>query len=97
MHVFPADSAVVQWYHNATLIDASIETGYSTSTSQDGSRHRLEIDSVGESELGEYVIVVSIDGANATDEIILKFHGEYILPFYCHSSYVIYHHFIIII
>ena len=81
MHASPADSAVVQWYHNATLINTSNETGYSTSTSQDGSRHRLEIDSVSESELGVYVIVLSIDGDNATDEIILKFHGEYIFAF----------------
>jgi hypothetical protein len=87
VHASPADSAVVvQWYHNATLIDTSNDTGYTTS--QDGSRHRLEIESVSESELGEYTIVVSIDGVNATDEIILKFHGEY---FYCRSSYF-YHH-----
>ena len=71
MHASPADSALVQWYHNATLISILNETGYTTS--QDGSI--LEIESVGEDELGEYVIVVSVDGVNASDEIILKFKG----------------------
>ena len=73
MYASPADSALVQWYYEGRLIDILNETGYTAS--HDGDIHRLEIDSVGESELGEYAIVVSLDGSNATDEITLKLLG----------------------
>ena len=75
MYASPADSALVQWYHNATHINTLNDTVYTT-RSQDGGTHRLEIENVSENELGEYVIVVSIDGVNATDEITLEFIGE---------------------
>ena len=75
VHASPADSALVQWYHNATLINTLNDTRYSTS--QDGSAHRLEIENVSDNELGEYEVVVSVGGVNASDEITLEFFGEY--------------------
>ena len=74
MYASPADLALVQWYHETRFINTLNETGYTAS--QYGDIHRLEIESVGENELGEYTIVVTLEGLNTTDDIILKFLGS---------------------
>ena len=75
VYASPADLALVQWYHERTFINTLNETGYTAS--QHGDIHTLEIESVSENELGEYTIVVTLEGLNATDDIILKFLGSY--------------------
>ena len=68
--------AEVQWYHESELIDTSNQTQSGYAVDVDGETHWLLIDSVGEERLGEYVVVVSLNGsANASDEVILKFLG----------------------
>ena len=71
----PSDSALVQWYHKGRLIDTANEARYVASS--DGDIRRLEVNRVSENELGEYMIVVSLNGLNATDRITLNFPGMY--------------------
>ena len=73
MFVSPSNSALVQWYHNGRLIDTANEARYMASS--DGDIRRLEVNRVSENELGEYMIVVSLNGLNATDRIALNFPG----------------------
>ena len=69
----PPESAIVQWYHEGRLIDDASESEYTASSS--GDIHMLTVDSVSPNELGEYRIVVVLNGLNATDEILLHFPG----------------------
>ena len=87
VYASPADSALVKWYHGTRFIDLLNVTDYSTSVSQDGDVHRLEIESVGETELGEYLIVVTLGELNASDEILLTFLGKLLVnPSLCYWS-----------
>ena len=75
MFASPTESAVVVWYHKGRLIDDANEPQYTATSS--GDIHRLMVASVGENEVGEYTIVVTLDGLNATDGIVLNFPGTY--------------------
>ena len=92
----PPESAVVQWYHRGRLIDNVTESSY-TATSA-GDSHRLTLHGVSENEVGEYTIVVTLDGRNATDRITLLLIGKYksqILKHYITCticSYIIIHY-----
>ena len=70
----PAESAIVQWYHKGRLIDAANEAQYTVTSS--GDIHMLTVQSVSEDEIGEYRIVVIVNGVNATDGIMLDFPGS---------------------
>ena len=73
----PADSVEVQWYHESDLIDTENQTLSGYAIDVDGETHKLIIDSVTEDRLGEYVIVVSVNGsANASDEVVVKILGK---------------------
>ena len=85
----PAESAVVQWYHRGRLIDDVNEAQYTATSS--GDIRRLRVDNVSSNKIGEYTIVVIVNGMNATDGVMLAFPGRLqiivitelpILPFY---------------
>ena len=65
----------MQWYHRGRLIDDITESLY-TATSA-GDSYRLTVHGVSENEVGEYTIVVTLDGRNATDRITLLLTGKY--------------------
>ena len=67
------ESAIVAWYHQGIPIDVASDTRYTTTT--DGNVYRLEVNSVSESEVGLYRIVVTLDGRSANDTIMLGFPG----------------------
>ena len=69
----PPESAIVMWYHQETLINAASDARYTTRTV--GDIYRLEVNSVSESEVGLYRIVVSLNGMSANDTIMLGFPG----------------------
>lgn len=79
VYASPADSALVQWYHEERFIDTINNTNYTVTASDDGYIQRLTVNSVGEGELGEYTILVSLNDSNATDKVILIFLGRFIL------------------
>ena len=72
--VSPPDSAVVQWYHEGRLIDDASEAEYTATSS--GDIRMLTVVSVSENEIGEYTIVVTFNGVNATDGILMEFPGS---------------------
>ena len=76
MFASPLSQAVVQWYHEGRLIDDATESSYTASS--DGDLYRLRVNGVSENEVGEYTIVVTLNGVNATDEIALHFPGTHI-------------------
>ena len=69
----------MQWYHEGRLIDAANEAQYTATSS--GDIHMLTVDRVSETEIGGYMIVVILNGVNATDRIMLDFPG---MAKYCH-------------
>ena len=69
---------VVRWYHEERLIDIANEPSYTASS--DGDIYSLQVNSVSETELGKYTVVVSLDGLNATDSVTLSFAGK---SFHC--------------
>ena len=69
----PLNQAVVKWYHRGRLIDDATESSY-TATSV-GDSYRLTVHGVSENEVGEYTIVVTLAGRNATDRITLSHPG----------------------
>ena len=73
MFASPPESAVVQWYHEGRLIDDASESQYTATSS--GDIHMLTVNSVSANEIGEYTIVVILNGVNATDGILLDFPG----------------------
>ena len=70
------ESAVVQWYHRERLINDATEAKY-TATSA-GDLYRLTVHGVSENEVGEYTIVVTLNGRNATDRITLNLPGTWL-------------------
>ena len=71
----------MQWYHKGRLIDAANEAQYTATLS--GDIRMLTVDRVSETEIGEYTIVVILNGVNATDGIMLDFPG---MAKYCHLN-----------
>ena len=69
----PANLTQVNWYHEGRLIVDINEERYTAKS--DGEIYQLELNSVSESELGRYEIVVSLNGVNATDTIQVRFPG----------------------
>ena len=65
---------VVRWYHEERLIDIANEPSYTASSN--GDIYSLQVNSVSETELGKYTVVVSLDGLNATDSVTLSFAGK---------------------
>ena len=63
----------MRWYHRGTLIDIANDNGYTTSSS--GDIYSLTVSSVSEAEIGDYTIVVSLNGVTANDTIRLAFPG----------------------
>ena len=72
----PPESAVVQWYHKERLIDNATESSYTTTSV--GDLYRLTVNGVSENEVGEYTIVVTLNGRNATDRITLSLPGTWL-------------------
>ena len=71
----PPESAVVQWYHRGRLIDDATESLYAATSA--GDSYRLTVHGVSENEVGEYTIVVTLNGRNATDRITLLLTGKH--------------------
>ena len=69
----PLDQAVVQWYHRGRLINDNAEIPYTASSN--GDLYRLTVNSVSGNEVGEYSIVVSLNGLRASDRITVLFSG----------------------
>ena len=63
----------VRWYHEDRFIDDANDDRYTASS--EGDIYRLEVNSVSESELGRYTVVISLNGLNATDSVQLRIHG----------------------
>ena len=77
----PLNLAVVQWYHQGRLIDDTTETSYTASSS--GDIYTLTVNPVNANEVGEYSIIVTLSGLNATDRITLLFPGAHcVFKFY---------------
>ena len=70
----PAESAVVQWYHEGRLIDDANEADYTINSR--GDIRMLTVDSVSEDEIGRYTVEVILNGVNVTDQISLEFPGS---------------------
>ena len=70
----PAESAVVQWYHEGRLIDDANETDYTINSR--GDICMLTVDSVSKDKIGRYTVVVILNGVNVTDQISLEFPGS---------------------
>ena len=70
----PLSLAVVQWYHQGRLIDDTTEASYATNSS--GDIYTLRVNGVSANEVGEYSIVVTLNGLNVTDRITLLFPGS---------------------
>ena len=77
MFASPLNLAVVQWYHQGRLIDDTTETSYTASSS--GDTYTLTVNGVSANEVGEYSIIVTLSGLNATDRITLLFPGAHIV------------------
>ena len=73
MFASPAESAVVQWYHEGRLIDDANEADYTINSR--GDIRMLTVDSVSKDEIGRYTVVVILNGVNVTDQISLEFPG----------------------
>lgn len=71
----PSNTATVSWYHRGALLDPANDARYTTSSS--GDMYSLTVSSVSEAEVGEYTIVVSLNGVTANDTIMLTFPGMY--------------------
>ena len=74
---------VLRWYHEERLIDTANEPSYTASSN--GDIYSLQVNSVSETELGKYTVVVSLNGLNATDSVRLRFPGKY---FCCSYIYI---------
>ena len=69
----PLNTATVSWYHQGTPIDIANDARYTTSSS--GDIYSLTVSSVSEAEIGEYMIVVCLNGMNSSDTVQLNFPG----------------------
>ena len=66
----------MQWYHEGRLINDATESSYIAISA--GDSYRLTVNEVSEREVGEYSIIVTLSGANATDRITLLFPGVHL-------------------
>ena len=71
----------MQWYHEGRPIDDTTEASYTASST--GDLHRLTVSGVSGNKVGEYTVVVTLNGLNATDRITLQFPGTLI---HCHIN-----------
>ena len=67
------NNATIMWYYQGTLIDIANDPRYTASSS--GDIYSLTVSSVSETEIGEYTIVVSLNGINSSDTVRLNFLG----------------------
>ncbi len=84
----PLNQAIVQWFHSGRLRNDATESSY-TATST-GDTYRLTVNGASENEVGEYTIVVTLDGRNATDSITLLIPGTYYIVL-CNRSALVTH------
>ena len=80
VHASSSSMAVVRWYHANRLINDASENSYTASS--EGDIYRLEVNSVSESELGKYTVVVTLDGRMANDTTTLSYPGMYLYMYY---------------
>ena len=76
VHASSSSMAVVRWYHANRIINDANENSYTASS--EGDIYRLEVNSVSESELGRYTVVVTLDGRMANDTTTLSYPGMYL-------------------
>ena len=69
----PPNTATVSWHHRGTLIDVANDARYAMSSS--GDIYSLTVSSVSQAEVGEYTIVVSLNGVDTNDTIMLDLLG----------------------
>ena len=69
------NNATIMWYYQGTLIDIANDPRYTASSS--GDMYSLTVSSVSEAKVGEYTIVVSLNGMTANDTIMLAFPGMF--------------------
>ena len=78
--ISPPESAVVQWFHRGRLMDDDAESSviHSYFSRRFIASYRLTVHGASKNEVGEYTIVVTRDGRNAADRIILSLPGTYV-------------------
>ena len=74
VYAFPQEDAIAEWYLNGQRINIDSDNRYSSNT--DGNQYTLQLRSVDASLLGEYEIVVTVQGQNSSDFVNLTFPGE---------------------
>ncbi len=75
MHSSSENPLSVAWFFQGMLLDTTNNPRYSVSVAESGSLQMLSVVNVNADVLGQYSVVVTVDGQNATDSVQLLHPG----------------------